>query len=224
MSEADAIAVIDVTKTFDHGLVRALDGISLSVGRGEWVALSGPSGCGKSTLLHLIAALDRPTSGRILVNGNNVGSLSDADRYRRLEIGMIFQLHNLLPNLNARQNIEVAMFGNGRPHANQRQRARELLAAVGIDRREKVKPPALSGGERQRLAIARALANEPGILLADEPTGSLDSESAASILELLDALRQERELSLLLVTHDADVAKAADRVVHIRDGRVVDPV
>lgn len=223
MSEADAIAVIDVTKTFDHGLVRALDGISLAVGRGEWVALSGPSGCGKSTLLHLIAALDRPTSGRILVNGNNLGALDDADRYRRLEIGMIFQLHNLLPNLNARQNIEVAMFGNGRPHASQRQRARELLAAVGIDRREKVKPPALSGGERQRLAIARALANEPGILLADEPTGSLDSESAASILELLDALRQERELSLLLVTHDADVAKAADRVVHMRDGKVADP-
>lgn len=223
MSDNDAIRAVDVTKTFDRGLIVALDGASMTVGRGEWVALTGPSGCGKSTLLHLIAALDRPTSGRILVNGKDLGSLRNVDRFRRIDIGIIFQLHNLLPNLDAQQNIEVAMFGNGRSHAHQRQRARELLSAVGLERREKTKPPALSGGERQRLAIARALANEPGILLADEPTGSLDSEAAASILKLLEALRREQGLSLLLVTHDMDVAKAADRVVYMRDGRVVTP-
>jgi putative ABC transport system ATP-binding protein len=216
-----AIEVIDVVKTFDRGVLRPLDGISLSVAAGEWVALSGPSGCGKSTLLHLIAALDRPTSGRILVNGRDLGRVGNLDRFRRMEVGLVFQLHNLLPNLNALQNIEVAMFGSGRPHHKVRERAAMLLNAVDLQSRGHVRPPALSGGERQRLAIARALANEPPILLADEPTGSLDSRSSANVLDLFRRIRSERPVTILLVTHDQGVAAAADRILRMQDGRIV---
>ncbi len=216
-----AIEVIDVVKTFDRGVLRPLDGISLSVAAGEWVALSGPSGCGKSTLLHLIAALDRPTSGRILVNGRDLGRVGNLDRFRRMEVGLVFQLHNLLPNLNALQNIEVAMFGSGRPHHEVRERAAMLLNAVDLQSRGHVRPPALSGGERQRLAIARALANEPPILLADEPTGSLDSRSSANVLDLFRRIRSERPVTILLVTHDQGVAAAADRILRMQDGRIV---
>jgi putative ABC transport system ATP-binding protein len=216
-----AIEVIDVVRTFDRGLLRPLDGISLSVAAGEWVALSGPSGCGKSTLLHLIAALDRPTSGRILVNGRDLGKVGNLDRFRRMEVGLVFQLHNLLPNLDALQNIEVAMFGSGRPHHEVRERAATLLKAVDLQRHGHVRPPALSGGERQRLAIARALANEPPILLADEPTGSLDSRSSANVLDLFRRIRGERPVTILLVTHDQGVAAAADRIARMQDGRIV---
>ncbi len=218
-----AIEVLDVVKTFDRGVLRPLDGVSLAINRGEWVALSGPSGCGKSTLLHLIAALDRPTSGTIRINGRDLNQIRDLDAYRRSEVGLVFQLHNLLPTLTALQNIEVAMLGTGLSTHAQRARALELLRAVGIEKRAKVKPPALSGGERQRLAIARALANEPTILLADEPTGSLDSKASAAILDLFRAIRRERSLTILLVTHDATVAAAADRTILMRDGKVVPP-
>lgn len=221
--ETPAIQAIEVVKTFDRGVLRPLDGASLTISRGEWVALSGPSGCGKSTLLHLIAALDRPVSGRIIVNGRDLATVRDLDRYRRKEVGLVFQLHNLLPTLTALQNIEVAMLGAGRGAREQRTRAIELLSAVGLGTKAGVKPPALSGGERQRLAIARALANEPSILLADEPTGSLDSKSSQGVLELFRSIRKQRDLTILMVTHDPSVAAAADRVIHMRDGRVVEP-
>jgi putative ABC transport system ATP-binding protein len=226
MSEASAVApaieVIDVEKTFEHGIVHALNGVTLTVGRGEWVALVGPSGCGKSTLLHLLAALDMPTGGRIVVNGQDLASFPSMDRYRRFEVGLVFQLHNLLPNLTAIQNVEVAMFGAGLNHHEQRERARELLAAVDLSHRENVRVPGLSGGERQRLSIARALANHPSIILADEPTGALDSAAAVSVMELFERIRQERGVTILLVTHDKGTADAADRLIHMRDGRVVD--
>ena len=205
---------------FDGGLVRALDGVTMTVERGEFVAVMGPSGSGKSTLLHLVAALDVPTSGTIIVNGHDLRSAGN-DRFRRSEVGLVFQLHNLLPHLNALENVEVAMFSNGLGYRQQRERAGELLEAVGLAAKEKMTPPRLSGGERQRLAIARALANNPPIILADEPTGSLDSVAADRILALFRRIREERGVTILLVTHDLHVAAAADRIMYMRDGRIV---
>ncbi|MBF6600709.1 MAG: ABC transporter ATP-binding protein [Dehalococcoidia bacterium] len=221
-AEAPIVQLNDVVKTYDDGRVRALDSVSMSVARGEFVAVTGPSGCGKSTLLHLIAALDRPDSGVIRVNGRDLSTAGN-DRFRRKEIGLVFQLHNLLTHLSAIENIEIPMFGTGLTYGEQRQRALELLEAVGLADKQKVQPPRLSGGERQRLAIARALANRPPIVLADEPTGSLDSASVDRILGLFRDLRAERGLTLVLVTHDAHVAAAADHVVAMRDGRIIGP-
>jgi putative ABC transport system ATP-binding protein len=224
MNENDArrtaIQTFDVVKEFDGGIVRALDGVSIAVARGEFVAVTGPSGCGKSTLLHLIASLDSPTSGHIVVNGRDLREAGN-DRYRRREVGLVFQLHNLLPHLTALENVAIPMFSNGMGHREQRERARDLLAAVGLSAREKTAPPKLSGGERQRLAIARAMANSPSIILADEPTGSLDSASVDKVLELFRDVRSQHGVTMLLVTHDAHVAGAAQRVIRMRDGRVV---
>jgi len=224
MSEATpslaAIQTIDVVKMFDGGIVHALDGVTMTVVRGEFVAVMGPSGSGKSTLLHLVAALDVPTSGTIIVNGRDLRSAGN-ERFRRSEVGLVFQLHNLLPHLNALENVVMPMFSNGMGHRQQRERARELLEAVGLSAKEKMTPPRLSGGERQRLAIARALANHPSIILADEPTGSLDSAAADRILDLLRRIREERGVTIMLVTHDMHVAAAADRIMYMRDGRIV---
>lgn len=216
-----AIELRNVVKLFDGGIVRALDGVNLTVQRGEFVAITGPSGCGKSTLLHLVAALDVPTSGAILVNGRDLREAGD-DRFRRTEVGLVFQLHNLLPHLNALENVAIAMFSNGMSHREQREKARELLRAVGLSAKEKFQPPRLSGGERQRLAIARALANDPSILLADEPTGNLDSAAAEKVLALFRSIREERHVTILLVTHDMNVAATADRIVWMKDGRIVE--
>jgi putative ABC transport system ATP-binding protein len=219
-AEPPIIQLRDVVKLYDDGRVRALDGVTLEVGRGDFVAITGPSGCGKSTLMHLIAALDRPTSGTIVVNGRDLSTAGN-DRFRREGVGLVFQLHNLLPNLSAVENIEIPMFSTGKTYGEQRARARELLEAVGLASKEKTTPPRLSGGERQRLAIARALANRPPILLADEPTGSLDSASVDRILELFRDIRARQGLTLVLVTHDQHVAAAADRIVYMRDGKIV---
>ncbi|HEY2983387.1 MAG TPA: ABC transporter ATP-binding protein [Jatrophihabitantaceae bacterium] len=223
MSEADvAVEVRDVHKDFDHGVVPALTGISLSVGRGEWVAVNGPSGCGKSTLLHLLAALDVPTSGTVEVFGDDLAHLRSPAQFRRTSVGLVFQLHNLLPQLTAAQNVEIAMFGRLRDRAERHERSYRLLADVDLAGRESRPPTRLSGGERQRVAIARALANDPPLLLADEPTGNLDTASVDHVIELVQRLRQARpELTVIMVTHDPRVADAADRVVHMRDGRIV---
>ncbi len=218
-----AIETVSLTKFYDGTTVRALDGVELSVARGEYVAITGPSGCGKSTLLHLIAALDNPTSGTVRVNGRDLRTIASGTRFRREEIGLVFQLHNLLPRLSAQANVEIAMIG---AHTSRRQRvtrARELLAAVELQGMESRRPPQLSGGERQRVAIARALANEPQILLADEPTGNLDSASVTTVIALFERLRAEAGMTILLVTHDPVVARAAHRIVHMRDGKVTDP-
>ncbi len=217
-----AVEVRDVHKDFDHGVVPALTGISLSVGRGEWVAVNGPSGCGKSTLLHLLAALDVPTSGTVEVFGEDLTHLRSPAQFRRTSVGLVFQLHNLLPQLTAAQNVEIAMFGRLRDRAERHERAYRLLADVDLAGRESRPPTRLSGGERQRVAIARALANDPPLLLADEPTGNLDTASVDHVIELVQRLRQARpELTVIMVTHDPRVADAADRVVHMRDGRIV---
>ncbi len=219
--EPPAIQVIDVVKLFDGGLVHALDGMTMTVDRREFVAVTGPSGCGKSTLLHLVAALDYPTSGHIIVNGRDLRSAGN-ERYRRGEVGLVFQFHNLLPHLTALENVEIPMFGNGLGYAQQRARARSLLAEVGLSNKERMTPPRLSGGERQRLAIARALANHPSIILADEPTGNLDSAAVDLVLDVLRRIRSEEGVTIMLVTHDMHVAAAADRVVTMRDGRAVE--
>jgi len=217
-----AVEVRDVHKDFDHGVVAALTGISLSVGRGEWVAVNGPSGCGKSTLLHLLAALDVPTSGTVEVFGEDLAHLRSPAQFRRTSVGLVFQLHNLLPQLTAAQNVEIAMFGRLRDRTERHARAYRLLADVDLAGRESRPPTRLSGGERQRVAIARALANDPPLLLADEPTGNLDTASVDHVIELVERLRQARpELTVIMVTHDPRVAVAADRVVHMRDGRIV---
>jgi putative ABC transport system ATP-binding protein len=214
------LEALDVHKHFDRGHVHALNGATLRVERGEFVALTGPSGSGKSTLLHLFAALDTPTSGRIVVDGRDITALHRLDGYRRETVGLVFQLHNLLPHLTARQNLEVAMFGTNRTRGERRRRADLLLAELQLAGLGHRRPPELSGGERQRVAIARALANDPRVLLADEPTGSLDSKAVQETLALLQRIRSQRELTIVLVTHDPQVAAAADRCVTICDGRV----
>jgi putative ABC transport system ATP-binding protein len=217
---APAVEAHEVCKTFDRGMVKALDGLSLAIAPGEYVALTGPSGCGKSTFLHLVAALEQPDSGVLRVGGDDLARLGDANRYRRERVGLVFQLHNLLPHLTALENVEIAMLGTKTSHQDQRDRARELLAEVDLGGREDRRPPQLSGGERQRVAIARALVNRPQLLLADEPTGSLDTEAVQRVLDLLARLRDREQLTIIVVTHDPGVAAAADRVLHLRDGHV----
>jgi ABC-type lipoprotein export system ATPase subunit len=216
-----AVEIIDVHKSFDRGVIRALDGVSLSIEQGEFVAITGPSGCGKSTLLHLVGALDHPTSGRVIVNGIDITDGGNLDRFRRSQIGLIFQFHDLLAHLSAAQNVEIPMFGTHRDGKQREARARDLLAEVDLAGQSSRRPTELSGGERQRVAIARALANEPAVLLADEPTGSLDSVSVDRVLALFRQLRDERAVTIMMVTHDQAVAATADRIVDMSDGRIV---
>jgi ABC-type lipoprotein export system ATPase subunit len=208
-------------KSFDGGEIRALEGASLSIGAGEFVALMGPSGSGKSTLLQIIGALDRPDVGRVRYRGVDYGALPDLAAFRARRLGFVFQSFHLLPTLTASENVQVPMFEMPWSRGERRVRADGLLGAVGLEHRLAKRPSQLSGGERQRVAIARALANDPELILADEPTGSLDSQSAAQVLDLLRALHAARNLTVLMVTHDAGVAARADRVVAMRDGRIV---
>jgi len=215
-----AVEVSDVVKTFDRSHVRALDGISLSIARNEYVAITGPSGSGKSTLLNLLAALDRPDRGQVVVDGINLTYIRHLARYRRDEVGLVFQLHNLLPHLDVRRNIEIAMFGTRLARKQRRARADDLLASVDLAGKEARRPPELSGGERQRVAIARALANEPALLLADEPTGSLDPASIDRVLAVLHQLRDNSDVTIVMVTHDQAVAATADRILTIETGKL----
>ena len=216
------VAITGVTRVFS-GNVHALAGVDLTVGHGETVAITGPSGCGKSTLLHLLAAIDSPTSGSLVVAGRDLAHLRDPSDYRRNEIGLVFQFHNLLPQLSAQDNIELPMFGTGRSARQRRARARGLLDELELGDFGHRFPNELSGGERQRVAIARALANEPKVLLADEPTGSLDSRSTTRFLAILDDLGA-KGITIVMVTHSSEVAAHADRIVEMSDGRIVQEV
>jgi putative ABC transport system ATP-binding protein len=193
--------------------------VNLLVAGKMFVAVTGPSGCGKSTLLHLIAALDTPTRDTIMVNGHDVLRLHNASRFRREEVGLVFQLYNLLPRFSVRENVEIAMSGSKRPHRQRAPYADQLVGDVDLKGLGDPVPTQLSGGERQRVAIARGLANDPPVLLADEPTGSLDSASVAVVMALFHRLRRDRGTTIILVTHDEVVASAADRVAHMVDGR-----
>jgi len=213
------VVVDHVSRTFEDGSISALVDVTLQVSEGEFVAVTGPSGCGKSTLLNLIGALDRPDSGEIEVAGARVSDV-DGARYRATVVGFVFQFHNLIPTLTASENVQLPMIGRGLARAERSSRARELLDEVGLSQRRSAYPPTLSGGERQRVAVARALANEPVLLLADEPTGALDTATGAQIVALLKGVREQRGTTIVLVTNDPVVASTADRILRICDGRI----
>ncbi len=222
MTDAPILAAEGLVKTYDNGRVRALDGVSLILARGDFMSVSGPSGSGKSTLLHMLGALDRPDAGRVLLDGRDLGEEPRLDRVRAASIGFIFQLHNLLPALTAIENVELPLRALRVPRRERRRRAGEMLDAVGLGDRLTHTPGELSGGQRQRVGVARALVNEPRVVLADEPTGDLDRESGRRIMQLLQTLHEQRGLTLVLVTHDPELAAMAPRRIRILDGRVVD--
>ncbi len=212
----------NLTKVYTgDGHVRALDGISLVIRKSEFVAVMGPSGSGKSTLLNILGALDQPTSGICCVNEQDLTQVRDLDRFRSKTVGFVFQLHNLIPTLDARENVEIPMYEENMSEAQRRQRAEHLLELVGLADRIHFLPNQLSGGQRQRVAIARALANNPAIILADEPTGNLDSKSTDEIMDLLRRLNREQGTTIVVVTHNPAVARAVDRIITLRDGRIL---
>jgi len=217
----------DLCKTYQKGTVAipVLQGVSLEVGQGEFVSVVGRSGSGKSTLLNLLGGLDTATSGRIVVGDSDVTSMSRQDLavHRRSTVGMIFQSFNLIPSRTALENITLALAFGNHPRSDRRRRAAEILSSVGLEDRLSHTPGELSGGEAQRVAIARALANDPDVLLADEPTGNLDSGTAGEIVGLLEALNRERKLTVVMVSHDEEAAReVSHRVFRLLDGRVID--
>ncbi len=221
---SDVIVVEDLWRTYDMGSeqqVQALRGVSLRIKHNEYVAIMGPSGSGKSTLMNLIGCLDTPSKGRYWLNGQLVSDLDDDElaRIRNKEIGFVFQTFNLLARASSLHNVELPLIYNGTPAAARIERAKESLTNVGLENRMYHKPNELSGGQRQRVAIARALVNSPSIILADEPTGNLDSKTGLEIMALFDQLHSKGN-TIVLVTHEPDIAEYAHRVVHIRDGQI----
>ncbi|HEU5457701.1 MAG TPA: ABC transporter ATP-binding protein [Terracidiphilus sp.] len=215
-----ALEVRGLYKSYDGGAIEALRGIDLSIDAGEYVAITGHSGSGKSTLLHLLGGLDSPTSGEVLFKNSRLGSQIDLDTYRSRRVGFIFQAFHLMPTLRVIENVQLPMIGMKRKNFNRAARAEELLKEMGMEHRMTHYPHKLSAGERQRVAIARALANNPEILLADEPTGNLDSVNSARIMQILTGIQKEHGMTLIVVTHENEVAHAAARQIRIRDGRV----
>lgn len=217
-----AILTKSLTKHYDSGHIKALDGVDLRVLEGEFVSIVGPSGSGKSTLLNMIAALDTPDHGEVLVKGINLQSCRDLAGFRRDVIGFVFQLHNLIPTLTAAENVQIPLMETRLSSGERRSRAMELLDRVDMVHRMGNLPTRMSGGERQRVAIARALANNPKIIIADEPTGSVDSANAKRILALLQEVCSEESRTLVLVTHDSEVAASAARQIRMLDGKIAE--
>ena len=219
------VSVENLTKTYGSGetAVRALDHVSFSVDRGEFVAIMGPSGCGKSTMLHLLGGLDRPTEGSVSIGDTDLSKLSDAEttRLRRREIGFVFQFFNLIPVLTATENAALPLFLDGKPQKDAEATARGWLERVGLGGRLRSRPDELSGGQQQRVAIARALAAEPKLVLADEPTGNLDSKSADEIAGLLRQVASEWDRAVIMVTHDPRIAAFSHRLIVMSDGRII---
>jgi putative ABC transport system ATP-binding protein len=222
------IDIRDVTKTYEMGaetIVHALDGVSLAIDAGDYCAIMGPSGSGKSTLMNLIGCLDTPSTGSYVLKGREIATMNDDElaQIRNKEIGFIFQTFNLLPRADAIQNVELPLVYSGLPRRERKERAEKALDAVGLGTRKHHRPNEMSGGQRQRVAIARALVNGPSILLADEPTGNLDSKTGEEILALMDELHRGGN-TIILVTHEEDLAQHASRVVRLRDGKIVSDV
>ena len=218
---SNIVEINNLVKSYENGHIKALNGIDLTIEEGEFVSIIGPSGSGKSTLLNMLGALDLPDSGSINVAGYDLLSNKKLNEFRAQKIGFVFQLHNLIPNLSVVENIEIPMFTSKLSNDEMRKRALDLLDIVGLRDKASQKPSKLSGGERQRVAIARALANNPSIVLADEPTGSLDSKTSTKILKQLIDLHKTQNVTLIIVTHDMDVAKLADRTIEVLDGKLV---
>ena len=223
MSMKPLVETRELVKVYGDGQgVRALDGVDLAIGQGEMVAVMGPSGSGKSTLLNMLGGLDRPTAGQVIIDGQDLAGVRNLDAFRARTVGFVFQLHNLLPTLTALENVEVPMRGQPLGRRARRERAEELLATVGLDDRMKHLPAQLSGGQRHRVAVARALANEPRLILADEPTGSLDTAAGDEIMDLLADLKESRGTTVIVVSHDRRVARATERILTMRDGQITD--
>jgi ABC-type lipoprotein export system ATPase subunit len=221
MTDEIIVETRDLVKVYGDGAeVRALDGVSLRIKQGEFVSVMGPSGSGKSTLLNMLGALDRPTSGVVLVNGKDMAQVRNLDTFRARTVGFVFQMHNLIPTLTARENVEVPMRGQPISARKRHQRAKELLGLVGLADRMDHLPNQLSGGERQRVAVARSLANKPAIVLADEPTGNLDTQSGTEVIALMHQLNRELGTTFIAVTHDPAVARQTDRILIMQDGRI----
>ena len=220
------IELKNVSKAYQMGggTVHALSGIALTVAEGEFIAIVGPSGSGKSTLLHIIGGLDSPTSGKVVINGQDLSQASDSglSRYRNRSVGFVFQTFNFHPTYNALENVALPLIFSRMPRPQRLKLAREALETVGLAERASHRPNQLSGGERQRVSIARALVTRPKLILADEPTGNLDSKTGEHIIELLAQLNREKGITLLLITHDLDVASNAMRVIFLRDGVIVE--
>lgn len=215
------VEIKDLYKSYEDGRIKALNGVNLTISDGEFVSIIGPSGSGKSTLLNMLGALDVPDSGTINVAGQDLTTSKKLNEFRAEKIGFIFQLHNLIPNISVVENIEIPMYTQKMSSKAMRVKALKLLDDVGLKDKAEILPNKLSGGERQRVAIARALANDPSIILADEPTGSLDSKTSSKILKQLIDLHEDKNVTLIIVTHDMDVAKLGDRVIEVLDGEIV---
>jgi ABC-type lipoprotein export system ATPase subunit len=223
-SASSAVTVFEASglkKEFDDGQVQALRGVNFRISEGEFVSIIGPSGCGKTTLLQMLGALHVPSGGTLAYRGKSLPDLPDPSAYRAHEVGFVFQAFHLLPTFTALENVQIPMFETKRPRPERISRAKELLKAVGLEKRENHYPSKLSGGERQRVAIARSLANGPSVLLADEPTGNLDSENARTVLELLIQLHREKNMTVVLVTHDFGIARRASRAIQMKDGQII---
>lgn len=216
------LEVQNLRKSYDEGRIEALRGVDLSIEAGEFVAITGHSGSGKSTLLHLLGGLDTASSGNVLFRGAPLGTAIDFDTYRCEHVGFIFQAFYLLPTLRAIENVQAPMLASRRRSGNRGQRAEALLREMGMEHRMNHSPDKLSAGERQRVAIARALANQPEILLADEPTGNLDSANSARIMEILTGIQKRHGMTLIVVTHEDEIARSAPRRIRIHDGKIAD--
>ncbi len=221
MSE-NIVTIKNLTKSYENGHIKALNGINLSIRKGEFISIIGPSGSGKSTLLNMLGALDTPDNGEIIVAGEDLKKSKKLNEFRAKKIGFIFQLHNLIPNISTVENVELPMHSHGIKTKNMRKKALEALKFMGIENRANILPTKLSGGERQRVAIARALINDPEIILADEPTGALDSVNSKKVMDMLKKLHKEKNVTLIVITHDLEIANMAQRTINVLDGKILE--